>query len=396
MNFISYVGWWKIQNLRVLVLDAQMRNSLAVIRSLGKSGLKVDAAEETRFATGFFSKYCEDKYVYPHPSKNTEEFINYMLDLVKKNNYKMIFPITDNTVLPIVLHKDEFSEHTIVPFPDYATLMKAMNKENTIRMAIDNNIPIPKTYFIKNIEDLRLDELEYPLILKPVRSSGSRGVVLCNSKEELINKYKYTTKKYGTLLIQEYIPQGGEIGVYTLFSKESKPVALTVQRRIRSYPVSGGPSTLRETIRDDELVSLSFKLLKAMNWYGLAMVEFRIDSRDGRPKLMEINPRFWGSLQLSILAGTDFPHLLYRLANGDEINRLLDYEIGTKCRWVLPGDLLWFLSSPNKIKNLSEFFRLDIRDDIISFEDPGPTAGFMIAVARYLLDINMWKFILKR
>lgn len=380
----------------MLVLDAQMRNSLAVIRSLGKSGLKVDAAEETRFATGFFSKYCESKYVYPNPSKETEEFIDYLLDLVKRNDYEMIFPITDNTVLPIVSRKDEFSEHTIVPFPDYSTLIKAMNKENTIRTAIENGISVPKTYFVKIVEDLEFDELEYPLILKPVRSSGSRGVALCNNKGELIAKFRHISNKYGPLLVQEYIPQGGEIGVYTLFNAKSKPVALSVQKRIRSYPVSGGPSTLRETIRDDELVSLSFKLLRAMNWYGLAMVEFRIDSRDGTPKLMEINPRFWGSLQLSILAGADFPYMLYRVAKGHNVNAKFDYKIGVKCRWILPGDLLWFLDSPKKMRNLKEFLRTDINDDIISCEDPGPTLGFVLAVARYLFDANMWKFVLKR
>lgn len=380
----------------MLVLDAQMRNSLAVIRALGKSGLKVDAAEETRFATGFFSKYCENKFVYPDPSKNAEEFISYLLDLVQKNNYEMIFPITDKTVMPITSHKDEFSKYTIVPYPDYATLIKAMNKEKTIRTAIEARIPIPKTYFIKSIDDLNLIELEYPLIIKPVKSSGSRGVALCNNRKELTNKYEYNFRKYGSLLVQEYIPQGGEIGVYTLFNKESKPIALSVQRRIRSYPVSGGPSTLRETIRDDKLVSLSFKLLDAMDWYGLAMVEFRIDSRDGKPKLMEINPRFWGSLQLSILAGVNFPYILYKLAKGEHLDPVLDYRVGTKCRWILPGDILWFLSSSGKINNLKDFFRLDISDDIISSSDPGPTVGFMLAVARYIFDVNMWKFVLKR
>ncbi len=381
---------------RVLVLDAQMRNSLAVIRALGKSGLTVDAGEETNFATGFFSKYCENKYIYPSPSKNTEDFINYLLDLVKKNNYEMIFPITDYTVLPIVLNKEEFSEYTIVPFPDYATLIKAMNKENTVKIALRNKIPLPRTYSIKDVGDSKLDELEYPIILKPLRSSGSRGVALCNDRTEMINKYKYIFQKYGPLLIQEYIPNGGELGVYTLFNAESKPIALSVQKRIRSYPVSGGPSTLRETVRDDELVSLSFRLLKAMSWYGLAMVEFRIDPRDNKPKLMEINPRFWGSLQLSILAGSNFPYLLYKMAKGDHVDAALNYKIGVKCRWVLPGDILWFLSAPNKIKNINKFFRFDISDDIISLEDPGPTAGFMLAVARYLFDIDMWKFVLKR
>jgi predicted ATP-grasp superfamily ATP-dependent carboligase len=381
---------------KVLVLDAQMRNSLAVIRALGKGGLKVDAGEETRFATGFFSRYCEKKFVYPNPSKNTEEFINYLLDLVKKNDYEMIFPITDSTVLPIVLHKGEFSEHTIVPFPNYTTLIKAMNKENTIRIAMANKIPLPKTYFLKSVDDSKLDGLEYPIILKPVRSSGSRGVALCNNNEELIDKYKYISGKYGPLLAQEYIPQGGEVGVYTLFNEESKPIALSVQKRIRSYPVSGGPSTLRETVKNEELAEISFKLLRAMNWYGLAMVEFRIDARNGKPKLMEINPRFWGSLQLSILAGVNFPYLLYRLFKEGSVDPVLDYAIGTKCRWILPGDILWYLSSPNKIKNSKEFFRFDISDDIISYDDPGPTAGFMMAVARYLFDLNMWKFVLKR
>ena len=103
------------------------------------------------------------------------------------------------------------------------------------------------------------------------------------------------------MLVQEYIPNGGELGVYTLFDNQSVPRALSVQRRLRSYPVSGGPSTLRETIRNDAsrlATDIAFRLLTKMQWTGVAMVEFRIDARDGMPKLMEVNPRFWGSLQL--------------------------------------------------------------------------------------------------
>ncbi|MCD6572938.1 MAG: ATP-grasp domain-containing protein, partial [Thermoplasmata archaeon] len=220
-----------------------------------------------------------------------------------------------------------------------------------------------------------------------------------NSPEELIVKYKKVCAEYDKPLIQEYIPYGEELGVYALFNCESEPVALTVQRRIRSYPVSGGPSTFRETIKNDtskEAVEIAFKLLKAMKWIGVAMVEFRVDARDKTLKLMEVNSRFWGSLQLSILAGVDFPYLLYRMIMNEDIEPVLDYKEGVKCRWLLPGDILWFLTSPNKLKNLPEFLKFNTNYDILSLEDPMPTLGFILATARYLFDKKMWKFVLRR
>ncbi len=133
-----------------------------------------------------------------------------------------------------------------------------------------------------------------------------------------------------------------------------------------------------------------------MGWSGVAMVEFRVDPRDGIPKLMEVNPRFWGSLQLSILSGVDFPHLLYKLVTDGRLDRDLNYDVGVRCRWLLPGDLLWFMSTPDKRKNLREFARFNTNYDILSRDDPGPTLGFTLAVARYLFDREMWDFILRK
>lgn len=383
---------------KVLVLDAQMRNSLAIIRSLGKEGLEVDAGEETKFATGFFSKYCNNHIVYPSPTKSPEEFISFMLNLVKSNHYDVIFPVTDATVIPIVKHKTEFSKHTIVPFADYQTLMKASDKAQTLRIAMEKGIPCPKTYFVDYYDDLEKikDDVEYPVVVKPNRGFGTRGVFLCTSSDELFERCKHVHNEYGSFLVQEYIPKGDEIGVYTLFDFDSEPCALSVQRRIRSYPISGGPSTLRETIRDEKIVDLAFRLLKAMKWFGVAMVEFRVDPRDGVPKLMEINPRFWGSLQLSILSGVDFPYLLYKLVTDRYIEPDLDYKTGVKCRWLLPGDMLWFFSAPNKLRNLKEFIKFNTNYDIFSWDDPGPTFGFMMATARYMFDREMWRFVLRK
>ena len=382
---------------KVLVLDAQMRNSLAIIRSLGKKGFKVDAGEETRFATGFFSRYCAGHIVYPSPTKHPDEFTAYVLDVVKSGNYDVIFPVTDATVIPIVKQKAEFAEHTIVPFADYQTVVKAIDKTQTLKIAMENDIPCPKTYFIDYYDDLEeiKDDVEYPVVVKPDRGFGARGVFLCNSTDELFKRCKHVHDRYGPFLVQGYIPKGDEMGVYTLFDFNSKPCALSVQRRIRSYPVSGGPSTLRETIKDERAVDLAFRLLKAMKWSGVAMVEFRVDPGDGIPRLMEVNPRFWGSLQLSILSGVDFPFMLYKLVTDGYIEPDLDYKTGVKCRWLLPGDIFWLFSAPNKLRNLKEFIKFNTNYDIPSLDDPGPTFGFMMAAARYLFDKEMWRFIIR-
>jgi len=387
---------------RVIITDAQMRSSLAVIRSLGKKGLKITASEETRFATGFFSKYVKERVVYPSPRKNQEDFIKFLRAIVSKNSYEMLIPVADATLLPIMKNKDELEEYTIVPYPDYEKFIKAYDKGEVIKLAQKLKIPVPNTYFVQDFEELNIlaKEIAYPIILKARFSFGSRGVRIANSGEDLIKKYKELSEKFGdSILLQEYIPKGEEIGVYTLFDFKYQPLAVTVQRRIRSYPVSGGPSTLRETIKGElaeKAIKIAFTLLEELKWYGIAMVEFRVDPRDNTPKLMEINPRFWGSLQLSILSGVDFPYLLYRLFTDGNVEPVLGYKEGVQCRWLLPGDILWFLSSPNKLKNLKEFLKFNTNYDILSLDDPGPTLGFILATLRFLFDKDMWEFVIRR
>lgn len=381
----------------VFVTDAQMRSSVAAIRSLGRNGLNVTGGEITRFTTGFFSKYCNNNYIYPSPSKYEDNFIQSILNLVKNQEYDVIFPMTDDTLIPIIKNKNEFSKYCKVPFANFEIIEKALNKSKTIEIAMENDILCPKTALVNQLNELLdYNPLNFPLLIKPVHSYGSRGVVVCNSLEELKVKSEEIYQKFGPFLVQEFIPYHSEVGVYTLFNYDSEPRAVTVQKRIRSYPASGGPSTLRETIKDDELIENAFKLLRALKWQGVAMVEFRIDPRDGKPKLMEVNPRFWGSLNLSILSGVDFPYLLYKMAMEGDIKQNLHYKTGIKCRWILPGDILWYLTSPNKINNITEFLDFKTPDDIISTKDIGPTFGFFLATMRYLFDRDMWKFVLKR
>lgn len=384
----------------VFVADAQTRSSLAIIRSLGRRGLAVTAGEETRYATGLFSRYCRHGKVYPSPYKEPGSFAQYMLDEVRSNQYDVLFPVNEATVLPIVERMDEFSRYTVIPYPDHGTLSKALDRINTVKAALENSIPCPKTYYTGRYGGTGFDELagkiEYPVIIKPGRFRGSSGALLCESMQDLNEKCKEMDARYGPFLVQEHIPCAGVIGVYALLDHKSVPVALTVQKTIRSYPMSGGAGTLRETIKDQRAVDLALRLLSAMKWTGLAKVEFCVDGRDGSLKLSDVSPFFWGSLQLSILAGADFPFLLYKMALGEELEPILSYKEGLKCRWLLPGDLIWFMASPDKLKALPSLFTSNTADDILSLNDPGPAVGFLLSVARYFSDKEMRTLMLSK
>ncbi|MEK7803544.1 MAG: ATP-grasp domain-containing protein, partial [Deltaproteobacteria bacterium] len=235
-----------------------------------------------------------------------------------------------------------------VPFADYALTANVQNKAWLMKYAETNGYPCPKTLGtdLKSVptvlNDFCYEDVEYPLVIKPRESSGSRGIIYVKKPSEFPAALKKVQDRYPLPIVQEYIPHGGAYGVGALFNRNSEPKAAFVYKRLREYPVTGGPSTLRESVKNDEIKEIALNLLKSLKWTGIAMVEFRVDARDGRPKLMEINPRFWGSLQLAIISGVDFPYLLYKMAVDGDIEPVWDYRVGIRCRWLIPGDILHF------------------------------------------------------
>jgi len=388
--------------LKVLVTDAGCRIAVSVIRGLGRNGIEVTGGEESRFAIALFSKYCKRKLIYPSPSKTPEEWLRFIIKELKNGQYDMILPIDNQTTLLASKNKEILSQYTRVPVADYGIFIKAWNKAETLKLAIENDIPHPKTYFVENLEIL--DELShkisFPVVIKPKISSGTRGIAYVAKREEFCSRYLRIHKQYEFPIVQEYIPQEGQAyGVSVLLNKDSEVRAVFVHKRLREFPVSGGPSTLRESIWKPELANLGIKLLQAMKWYGVAMVEFKEDPRDDIPKLMEVNPRFWGSLELAKLAGVDFPYLLYKMEMEGDIEPRTEYKTGVRCRWLLPGDILHFMANPNRFKispNFFNFFADNTGYDVLSWDDPGPTFGFFFALAKDIFNSEKWKDVFKR
>ena len=371
---------------KVLVTDGRSRASLAIVRSLGKKDIKVTSGEAF-VCSSFYSKYTDKKLVYPAPDKQPDLFLKRIIETIKNDAYDVIIPVRDDANLILSKHKKELSRFTKIPIPDYDTIVKGRDKAQTLKIAMDNDIPCPQTYFTDNDNNLRkiMNKLKFPAVIKPHRSSGSRGIKYVQSPEELMQAYGDVQSHYGEAMIQEFIPQGGAYGVSMLFN-HGEPRAIFAHKRLREYPNSGGPSTLRESVRFPEIEEYATTLLKALDWHGVAMVEFRVDPRDGEPKLMEINPRFWGSLQLAIYSGVDFPYLLYKMAIDGDVEPMFEYKTGVKVRWLLLGDILWFLGASNKLKALPEFLKFrGMGYDVLSLSDPMPAFGVILEGLKSLM-----------
>jgi len=381
--------------MNVFVTDSDARQVLAIIRSLGEKGISVTAGDFKKLSIGFFSKHCKRKVLYPSPSKNPELFKRKLLRYVSKNKTDVLIPVSNPALYVVSRSLNDFYQYTSVPIPPYETIMKAVDKSLTLNFA--ESIPCPQTFVPRGISEVNVlaGKLSYPVVVKPRISSGSRGLKYANNPAELVYYFKATARKYGVPLVQEYIPGDEIYGVSALFNKESKPRALFVHKRIRQFPITGGPSTYRMSVSNPALAKLGSKLLEEMKWYGVAMVEFKVDPRDGKPKLMEVNPRFWGSLNLAIAAGVDFPYLLCKMAVEGDVQPTFKYKVGIKARYLLFGDVFHFATSSNRLKLLPDFMKLyekNLSYDIWNVKDPLPLIIQLLSGLRYVFDREMWEY----
>jgi len=307
----------------------------------------------------------------------------------------LLFPVGVDTTVPVSYYKDKLLNFTNVPVADYDTLVKAHDKSQALRIAEEVGVPVPKTYFPKSKEDvLEISEkVSYPVIIKRRKGSGvDKGVRLVRSKTELLEKYKEIEslpcdsliEEQKLPMIQEYIP--GEIRDVCVLFNQGEPRAALVQRRVWTWPPRGGVGIVNETISDEKLREMAIKLMKKLNWHGLAQVEFKLDA-EGKPRLMEINPKFWGTLELSIKAGIDFPYLLYKMALEGDVDPVFDYEKNLTFLWVFPYDMNYILEAPGKLHNFKRFIKLFFSKKTvtdISLIDPGPE---MVKISAFIMDL---------
>ncbi len=386
---------------KVLLSDAQQRKTLAVTRSLGKRGLQIIAADRTRFTPTACSKYCYKHIVSPDPHSKEDEYLSWIKKTLLDNNCQIFIPMDDDAFFLAVKHRDELEKLCLMPLPASESYFCAADKGKAMVKAREAGLCCPLTMNITDLQQVYefSEDMKYPLIIKPRISSGSRGIRKVSCKEELIAEYIKIHSQYPWPMIQQYIEPKNRYDVCLLYDRNGELKASFVQKEIRNFPINWGPSTVQESVENPELLDMSLKLMQLLPWQGIVEIEFMENKADGQMFFMEINPRFWASVQMAIFAGIDFPWLLYQTMINEPIEYVSSYRTGIKYKWTFPGEILHFLFNKQR-RNMDPPFlsgkKQLVYDDMYSPDDPLPVLGFFLAAARYFFDKNMWQKILFR
>ena len=383
MNYGSLNNYEYMQSSRdvlpisnVLVLDARQRSALAVTRSLGRtSGLRVFAADDSKRALAGKSRFCFSYHRHPPISSGLRPFAVWLIRFVQTNRIDVVIPITDLSTQAVLALRDDLRPCT-VPFAAEQTVMSVANKWTLLGIASRIGVPCPRSIHVQRGNEVP-DSLPFPfpVVLKPELSqipvAGGwlrTSVRIARVPAELgqIASHEEAFREH-PFIIQEYI-DGHGAGIFALYDR-GRPATFFSHKRIREKPPSGGVSVVSESAPlDPQILDLTRKLLDEVDWHGVAMVEYRV-SESGVAYLMEVNTRFWGSLQLAIDSGVDFPALLIRLCRGEAVIQA-NYKQGQRLRWLL-GDLDNLIIT---LRDRGTFSLLQKAQAILRFMTPHPIA----------------------
>lgn len=388
----------------ILCTNGMLSKTLAVVRSLGSRNIKVIVSEKTRWHVSGMSKYCAKTVLSPDPSDQPDRYKDWLFDVIRREKCDMLFPMDDDTMTITIENYGELLKLCKLIVPPRESYEKALDKAETIKIAKLAGVSCPatiETFHLgdhPNKEELLkwIGQLSVPIVIKPRFSSGARGIRIVNQEDQIWEAFQEVHRHYPYPVIQEYIPPGDKYDICLCYDARHQLKAAYAQKQIRNYPIQKGPSTVHESVHAPELIELAQRLFMHIPWNGVADIEFMIDPRNGQPMLMEINPRFWSSLHLSIRSGVDFPWIMYQIMEGNDVPPTEEYILGKRGRALLPGDILHFLSSPDRWKMNPPVWTTKLPDDTISMNDPLPTLGFFLSALRYSLDSKIWKFVIRR
>src|SRR3989449_143488 len=325
------------------MLDGHSAAALAFTRSLGRAGHWVAVGSNQDIpAPAEVSRYCRTSFRYPVSTDDASGFVESVLKFARNHPIDLIVPMTDWTILPLSEHRDRFAGISRLALGPHSALEISSDKYKTVSLARELNVPVPETALVKSLADLQAARrFPFPVVLKDrfsARWVGNRAVLgsvmYAYSQEDVRKEGEQRLSEAGDVLVQEFVAGTG-IGFSSLVVDET--LYLPFQwLRLREVDPRGSGSSARKSIPvTPEILEFSRDLVTRVGFQGISMVEFKQPS-SGRAVLMEMNGRPWGSLQLPIASGIDYPrYLVDWYLEGKLPPRKIDYKPGITCRRVV-------------------------------------------------------------
>jgi predicted ATP-grasp superfamily ATP-dependent carboligase len=333
---------------RILILDGHTNQALACVRSLGAAGYEVLVASHRASPLAKWSRHCRAHFRVERQS--TEAFAS-LREWAKKQDINLVLPLTERACVLLNAERAAWeAEGIIVGCAAEELLLPAFDKAQTLARAEASGVRIPRSRAPRSLNDAleAAEEIGLPCVVKPRWSNAWDGrdfsrtlsPAYVKERDQLARAVEERRQHADWPLIQEYVAGQGK-GVFTL-CEHGRVVAWFAHERLRDTRPSGSGSSLRRSIKlEPRLKEPAERLLSELKWHGPAMVEFRDDGVN-EPYLMEVNGRFWGSLQLGIDAGVNFPLMWVAILKGERVEPAFEYAEGVTLRWVW-GDLKRFM-----------------------------------------------------
>ena len=326
----------------VLVPEAHAVGSVGVIRSLGRAGYPVHAVSASAGALGLRSRFATRAVI--SPAYLTPDFIPWLRDYIRDLRIRVIVP-SEGFLFAI---RDAWSEFApLMPIPsDRQVVFRALSKyEFFERLAGDASLwrNVPVTLFVRDNlpSESEYAKLPFPVFLKAdrchARWSGDGDIVRTLTAAEARRRTAELLEEYDRVLVQGFVP-GTKPGEYLLLW-DGQVRAHFANLMTHQSPHRGGFGSLRTSWHHGALARDAEEKLRAMDWQGAAMVEYRWDPATDRFWCIELNARFWGSLHHALYAGVDFPRLLVDGFLGGPPEPPPSYRDGVRCRLIVPAEV---------------------------------------------------------
>jgi D-aspartate ligase len=344
-----------IQSAEVIVVGSWDTNSLGVIRAFGRQGIPVTLVTSDRSRMAGYSRYTASKLICPDPAKFETQFIDFLLDFGKQNEYtQVIVPTGDSNTLAISKYREKLEQFYLLPMPHFEVIEKLVNKKRFYKLLAQMAIPYPRTYFPANISELKVmaQEFCYPYIIKPAFShlfakEFHTKCFLISCVEELDKAIEILKNKHLEIMIQEIIPGNDIYMLYAYFDRDSKPIAICGYDKLRQSPPDFGSGTLCKSAWKSTPIDLAIRVLAQIGYHGIAEPEFKRDPRDGEFKLLEINARTSTENRLPAKCGIDIEYIAYL----DTIAQPIEKQNPPKENVIWVDEIADFISSFRQIRD---------------------------------------------
>ncbi len=333
--------------MRLLVTNTRAGQAYAIIRCLKPHAEWISATmygsnwHTAHTATAAFSRLVNRRYVVTSPEEdwaagriqyeNTEREERYVRDIeaiCRKDRIDTIFPSYDPQVYILAKNRQRLAQLGVqVLAPDYEILKTLLDKSKTLEMAAAAGFPHPETYLIDehDLADLAR-RIEPPWVVRPTASSRSRGMEVIQKREDLEPAVKRLQARHSKLIFQEYIPGYLKQNFYMLIGRNHEVLSMITPKVLRtSHRVYRNSSAAVLFNHQHEYSERVKELVRGLNWHGGLTLQTKIDSRDGTPKLMEINPRFGSHTWYSTEMGINTPLMYLRSFRGEIVEPIIDY-----------------------------------------------------------------------